>query len=105
MNDIIFEAIKLIVMILAMVTVRYAVPWLKTAISSEKVETLAEIAKVAVRASQQLYGASSGEERKKYATDYIILFCNQYKIDIAAEQIDALIESAVHTMKMESSNG
>lgn len=102
MNDIIFEALKLCVMICVLVIGRYVVPWLHMTISSDKLVMLEEIAKTAVRASQQLYAANSGEERKKYAEKYIFMFCKQYKIDITTEQIDALIEAAVKTMKMET---
>ena len=65
MNDILFELLKLIVMIAVLLVMRYAIPWLRARIGAEKIAEIEKWAKKAVLMAQQVYWNKSGEERKE----------------------------------------
>lgn len=52
MNDILFEALKLLVMAMALVVTRYLIPWIKAQIDNQKMQTITEWAKNAVLSTQ-----------------------------------------------------
>ena len=53
MNEIIFEIVKLVVMVAALVIARYLVPFVKNKIGASKLELIAQWAKYAVLKAQQ----------------------------------------------------
>lgn len=99
MNDIIFEAVKLLVMVAALVAARYVVPWLKIQTEAAKGSDVCEWVELAVLAAQQTLSARSGGERKAYVVDFVSKVMAANKIDLTPEQLDVLIEAAVKQMK------
>lgn len=100
MKDIIFEVVNLVVMIAALVVVRYVVPWIRKKLGDDKLNTIAQWAEKAVLYAEQVMTAATGEEKKEAVTAIIKEIVEANNISITDEQIDILIESAVKQMNM-----
>lgn len=101
MNDILFELLKLIVMIAVLLVMRYAIPWLRSRIGVEKMAEIEKWAEKAVLMAQQVYWEKSGEERKEIVTEFLREMLIAKNISISGEQLEILIEAAVKQMKIE----
>lgn len=101
MNDILFELLKLIVMIAVLLVMRYAIPWLRARIGVEKMTEIEKWAEKAVLMAQQVYWNKSGEERKEIVTEFLREMLSAKNISISGEQLEILIEAAVKQMKIE----
>lgn len=99
MNDIIFEAAKVLLMLAVLVVTRYLVPWLKDKIGADKLETAEKWARYAVLSAQQVLGSQSGAEKKAYVTEFLKAILTAKNIALSDEQLDTLIEAAVYSMK------
>lgn len=93
MSTIVFEIVKLIVMVGA---AAFAAAW---AVTRErhgaKVDEFITWAEKAVLWAQQVYWAETGEARKSVAMEFLKVIRNRYKVNISDEQISVLIEAAV----------
>lgn len=105
MNDILFEVLKLVVMISTFAVTAYLVPWLSRKIGADKLETIARYTKKCVLAAQQVYWAKTGEEKKKKVQKWLQKYCESHHIAITDEQIGILIEAAVKEMKIAEGAG
>ncbi|MCM1224073.1 MAG: phage holin [Lachnospiraceae bacterium] len=100
MNEILFEVLKLAVMVTGLVITRYLIPWIKSQIDIQSMQTVTEWTKYAVLSAQQTLQTDSGEERKAIVTKFLQEFLTAKNISISDEQLDTLIEAAVKEMKM-----
>ncbi len=105
MNEIIFEVIKVIVMVAALVVARYLVPWLKKNIDAEDLEQMKKWAAYAVKMAQQVHWSKPGEDRKAIVTEFLRKILIAKNISISDEQLNVLIEAAVKEMKMQENAG
>lgn len=105
MDDIVFEVLKLVVMVAIVVLTRYVVPWVKERIDTEKMSVVADWAKKAVLYAQQTMQSDSGAERKAIVTEFLKEMLAAKNISISDEQIDILIEAAVKEMKISENTG
>lgn len=105
MNDIVFEVLKLVVMLAVLVVTRYLVPWIKQKIGTDKLIEIEKWAKQAVLMVQQVYKEWSGEDKKVYVTKFLKELLMAKNISITDEQLDVLIEAAVKQMKIEENAG
>ncbi len=105
MSEIIFEVLKVIVMLVVLLFMRYVIPWVKARIGSENLEMVEKWVNTVVLMVQQVYYAKSGPERKAIVIDMLRGILIQKNISISEEQLDALIEAAVKAMKMEEAKG
>lgn len=96
MNEIIFEIVKLVVMV---------VPFVKNKIGASKLELIAQWAKYAVLKAQQVLWSESGEDKKAYVTEFLKKLLIEKNISISDEQLDILIEAAVKQMKIAENSG
>ncbi|WP_130837176.1 phage holin [Lachnoclostridium sp. Marseille-P6806] len=101
MNEILFEALKLVMMVCGLVIVRYLIPWMKSRIGAENLTQAGAYVRMAVYAIQQTMWSDSGEKRKDAVIQLVSKWCAEHRITITMEQIDTLIEAAVKQMKME----
>ena len=99
-NEIIYEVVKLIVMLLALVVYRYVIPWLRSKISADKLAEVEKWAKYAVLKAQQVMYAENGAERKAYVIQFLKEILIAKNIALSDEQLDVLIEAAVKQMKI-----
>lgn len=105
MNEIIFEVIKVVVMVAALFTARYLVPWLKEKIGADKLAVAEKWARYAVLKAQQVLWDETGKDRKAYVTEFLKEILIAKNIALSDEQLDVLIEAAVKQMKIEENSG
>lgn len=101
MDEIIFEIIKVIVMVSALIITKYLVPWIKEKCGAEKLALAEKWAKYAVLKAQQVLWAEKGQDRKAYVTQFLKEILIAKNIALSDEQVDVLIEAAVKQMKMQ----
>lgn len=105
MSEIVFEIIKVIVMLVALVIARYLVPWIKEKIGAGKLAEAEKWAKYAVLKAQQVLWEESGADRKAYVTEFLKEILIAKNIALSDEQLDVLIEAAVKQMKIAENAG
>lgn len=105
--DLTSVATSIIMLLIAVVTV-YCVPYIKSKLSSEQLNTLYTWTFVAVKAAEQLCisGVIDRDKRKQYVLDFL----KKRNLTIDLDEIDALIESFVKDLppliiKNEQANG
>lgn len=101
MDEIIFEVIKIVVMVVALVVARYLVPWLKEKIGADRMAQIEKWTKYAVEMAQQVHWSQPGKDRKAIVTEFLREILTAKNISISDEQLDVLIEAAVKEMKMQ----
>lgn len=100
MNDILFELLKTTIIVVIIIITRYLVPYLKMKIEASKYAELANWVEKAVKAAEQTITESGkGPEKKQKVIDFILDYATENNVDISYEQLEALIEAAVKTMK------
>lgn len=105
MDELIFEVVKIVVMVVALLIARYLVPWLKQKIGAEKVAEVSMWAKQAVLMAEQVYKDWKGQDKKAFVTEYLKKILTAKNISLTDEQLNILIEAAVKQMKMQESSG
>lgn len=105
MDEIIFEVIKVVVMVAALVIARYLVPWLKEKIGADKLTQIEKWAHYAVEMAQQVHWSETGPDKKAIVTEFLKEILTAKNISISDEQLDVLIEAAVKEMKMQENAG
>ncbi len=105
MDEIIFEVIKVIVMVAALVVARYLVPWLKEKIGADKLAQIEKWATYAVEMAQQVHWSEAGQDKKAIVTEFLKEILTAKNISISDEQLNVLIEAAVKEMKMQENAG
>ncbi len=101
MNEILFEVIKVVVMVAVLVITRYLVPWLKEKIGADKLAVAEKWVKYAVLKAQQVLWEKDGQDRKAYVVEFLKEILIAKNIALSDEQLDVLIEAAVKQMKIE----
>lgn len=105
MNEIIFEVIKLVVMVAALVVARYLIPWIKEKIGADKLAQIEKWTKCAVEMAQQVHWTENGEDKKAIVTEFLREILTAKNIALSDEQLDVLIEAAVKEMKIAENAG
>lgn len=103
-EEIVYTAMRLVVMIISTVIARYLIPMLKQQTENAQVKQLAMWVGWAVRWAEQLYFDKTGAQRKELVIKLIMAIASRHNIPIDAfteEQIDTMIEAAVKTMNIE----
>lgn len=101
MNEIIFEVLRLAVLLVAFAVTCYLIPWIKGKIGQDRLNEITTWTNAAVLMAQQVYYAKSGPERKAIVVNLLKSMLTAKNISITDEQLDTLIEAAVKAMKME----
>ena len=99
-NEIIRYIIVAALVVTFIIMSRYLVPLIKSKIGNDKFTELTEWVKFAVLTAEQVLTASTGEQKKEYVISFIDELLEENKINITAEQLDVLIESAVKEMNI-----
>ncbi|MBO5032619.1 MAG: phage holin [Lachnospiraceae bacterium] len=104
MNDILFEVLKAVVVLVIALVARYAVPWIRLQVENTKYAWVIQCAELAVRSAEQtILGNKTGPEKKAIVTKFLKEQLSQKNISISDEQLNTLIEAAVYTLKQEQS--
>lgn len=100
MNEILFEALKAVIIITIMVVTRYLIPWIKKNTELAKNQIVQDTITAAVQYAEQCFKKEpgSGAEKKAIVTEYLKKQLQAKNISISDEQLNALIESAVFAM-------
>ena len=100
MKNELFQVILTLVPVLCAIVTYFVVPFLKAKIGTEKLAQYKEWATLAVKTAEMLWRETGHDEDKKaYVVDFLNKLFNKNKIIITEEQLNVLIESAVHELK------
>ena len=100
-RDIIMQILKLVVMVATALVTTYLIPWIRAHTDTEKLYAIMRWAHEAVMAAEQLYGAKTGAEKKRYALDLLAKIVEDAHIDMTKAELEMLIEAAVGEMNIE----
>ena len=100
-RDIIMQILKLVIMIATALITTYLIPWIKSHTDSEKMYSVMRWAHEAVMAAEQIYGAQTGPEKKKYAMAFLRKVVDAAHITITDAELQTLIEAAVGEMNIQ----
>ena len=85
------QIISAVIALISALISAFLIPWLKTKIDADKLQTVRTYVEIGVKAAEQLYAASEGEKKKAY----VISFLAGKGIKFDVETVDKLIEAAV----------
>ncbi len=105
MSDMVFELLKVAVMLAALVAARYIVPWIKDKMGADQLEMVTGWVRSTVLYAQQTMWADTGAERKAVVTKMLKEMLMAKNISISDEQLNVLIEAAVKEMKISENAG
>lgn len=100
MDDNLFKIIVSVISILGAILTGIVIPYIREKIGNEKLARYEYWATCAVKAAEQIFSEQGmGETKKEYVVNFLNEIFNKNKVIITKEQIEILIESAVHSMK------
>lgn len=103
LNEIgIFEILGTIITTVLVWVLKFAANWLKENGYIKKLEKYEGVAKMAVKAAEQMYLAEEGPQKFEYAKKEMLKHVNNLGLDLTEEQFEGLIENAVKELRMES---
>lgn len=103
MNEVLFEILKAAVMLVIVLLVRYAIPYVKLKVEDTKYAWLVKWVELSVKSAEQtIVGNKTGAEKKAIVTEFIKNLLMQKNISISDDQLNTLIESAVYIMNKET---
>ena len=85
------QIISAVIALISALVSAFLIPWIKTKIDADKLQTVRAYVEIGVKAAEQLYAATDGEEKKAY----VINFLAEHGIRFDVSTIDQLIEAAV----------
>lgn len=101
MNDILFEILRLLVMLAVFVVTYSLLSWIRGKIGQDRLAEITKWVDTAVLMAQQVYQAKTGAERKAIVIAILKEMLTAKNISISDAQLDMLIEAAVKAMKMQ----
>ena len=78
----------------------FGIPFLRSKLSVEQINTLKQVANIAVYAAEQLFGAKLGKDKKAYALEYAKKLLAKFNLTFDEEAVDAAIESQVKELNI-----
>lgn len=100
-RDIIMQALKLVIMVATALITTYLIPWIKSHTDTEKLYAVMRWTHEAVYAAEQIYGAGTGEEKKKFAQTFLRKVVDAAHITITDAELQTLIEAAVGELNIQ----
>ena len=89
--------VAVLTLVISLITA-FLIPYLKTKVSAEKLDTIKFWINIAVEAAEMIYvGTGRGQEKK----DYVVQFLNSKGFTLNVTEIENLIEAAVMELKLE----
>lgn len=99
MNDVLFEVLKAVVVLVVILVARYGIPYLKTLAENTKYTWIVKWVELSVKSAEQtIFGDKTGPEKKAIVTEFIKGMLLKKNISISDEQLSTLIEAAVFEM-------
>lgn len=100
MNEILFEILRLVVLVAVFVVTCYLIPWIRGKIGQDRLDEIAKWVDSAVLMAQQVHFAKTGAERKAIVVDLLKGILLARNISISDDQLDILIEAAVKQLRI-----
>ena len=85
------QIISAVIALISALVSAFLIPWIKTKIDADKLQTVRAYVEIGVKAAEQLYAASEGDKKKAY----VISFLAGKGIKFDVETVDKLIEATV----------
>ena len=103
MNEILFDILMAVIIVLATIITKCLVPYFKAQVEDTQYAQLLEIVAMAVRAAEQTIKAQGqGKAKKAQVLAFVANWLAENNIHITEDQLDRLIEAAVYTMNKEN---
>ncbi|MBE6612021.1 MAG: holin [Ruminococcaceae bacterium] len=97
MVDLTQVIVAVLTLVISLITA-FLIPYLKTKVSGEQLETIKFWVNIAVEAAEMIYvGTGRGQEKK----EYVVQFLNSKGFTLNVAEIENLIEAAVMELKLE----
>ncbi len=100
MSEILFELLRLVVLLAVFAVSCYLIPWIRGKIGQDRLDEITRWVNTAVLMAQQVYHAQTGAERKAIVIDLLRDILIAKNISISDDQLDMLVEAAVKQMKI-----
>ena len=98
--ELINAIIKVVILLVATILTKYAIPYVKTKISAEKVALIVSYASVLVRGiEQKVKESGQGQKKLEEVTRLLAQRANEIGLVLSSEDIRLIIENAVKEMK------
>ncbi|QCX32439.1 phage holin [Caloramator sp. E03] len=97
LKDLLMQGLTIIIQLVVLFVMGALFNYLNKKIGNEKVKKYYDLAKKAVQAAEQYFGAGCGKDKKAWVLSYLK---NKTKGKLSIIDIDLLIESAVHEMNL-----
>ena len=99
MDERLFNVVLTLIPVLGTIFTYFIVPYIRTAISTEKLTQYKEWAMLAVKCAEMIFTEKGmGATKKEYVVNFLNDMFNKKKVIITKEQLDVLIESAVQEL-------
>ena len=98
-TELITKLVEAIVTVVIVLISAYVIPWLKGKIGDDKYALIVEFAEIVVRSAEKLYTPDEWAQKKRYAVEMVQKKAEEIGITITADEINAIIESAVQSVK------
>lgn len=85
------QIISAVIALISALVSAFLIPWLKTKIDADKLQTLRTYVEIGVKAAEQLYDETHGPAKKAY----VLRFLAEKGITFDSKVVDKLIEAAV----------
>ena len=100
MDNIMIKILEVVVMVIAALISRYAIPTFKTIMTEDKFNLIVKWAKVFVAAAENIYNEQGqGEEKRAAVMKLITDKASEVGIKITEDQIRAILESALSELR------
>ena len=99
MTDITYIFLGLIVIIGGLITA-FGIPFLRSKLSVEQIATLKSVARIAVYAAEQIFGAKMGSDKLAYAINLVKALLAKKNLTFNDDEIRAAIEAQVKEMNI-----
>ncbi len=87
--------IEVVITLIAALIARYIIPWVRSKTDAARLDETLQYVKMAVAAAEQIYRESGMGERKK---QYVIDWLAERGFVLDTDELDAMIEAAVHDL-------
>lgn len=105
MNEVLFEILKAVAILVVVLLSRYAIPYVKEQLENTKYSWVVKWVGIAVRSAEQtILGTKTGAEKKTIVIDFIKNLLIKKNISMTDEQINTLVEATVYEMNGGKSN-
>ena len=85
------QIISAVIALISALVSAFLIPWIKTKIDADKLQTIRAYVEIGVKAAEQLYDATDGPGKKAY----VLSFLAEKGITFDSEVVDKLIEATV----------